>query len=102
MKSISAQLFLGAMVVTGMAALYGCATDGTQPAATTPQEGIQTIRQTREAIKENARALSQSTKDQASTEKGAVLQSVEDLKAEGEAIKKDAAEIKDIIKGGAK
>lgn len=101
MKSIFAQVVLGAMVVTGAAMLYGCATDSGQPVTKTPQEGIQTIRQTRETIKENARSLSQSTKDQASTEKGAVMQSVEDLKAEGQAIKKDAAEIKEILKGGA-
>ncbi|MFO0773473.1 MAG: hypothetical protein U0172_02250 [Nitrospiraceae bacterium] len=97
MTAITMRVLLSAMLVCGMAALYGCASDPAQPASTTTQQGVQTIRQTRENIKDSVRTISQTGQNEATAEKNAAMKSVEDLKAEGEAIKRDAAEIKQIL-----
>lgn len=76
--------------------LSGCAADP-QPVSTTTTQGINAVHQTREAMKEDAKILTQGAKDRVAAEKGAAKQGVDQIKAEGEAIKKDVQEIKQIL-----
>lgn len=87
---------LSVLAISYTAVLSGCAADP-QPVSTTTTQGVNAIHQTREAMKEDVKTITQSAKDRVAAEKEGVKQGVEQMKTEGEAIKKDVQEIKQIL-----
>lgn len=100
------------LVVGGLGITLGCVADR-QAAQHTQTDGVNAVRQTREAVKEDVRTITQGTKERIQTEKEAAKQSVtgtketlkqttEEFKKEGAAIKQDVEELKQILQEPAK
>ena len=98
---------MGVFVSGCLTLALGCVTDP-QTGQTTSSEGVKTIRQTREAAKEDVRTITTGTRERVQTEKDAAKQAVtgtheavkqtgQEIKTEGEAIKQDTKEMKQMI-----